>query len=367
MKPHFVPHNEIVSDIDPEQDRKQRKELLARTAPYLSPHAPSALSQILTSFPPFIALLTASYLFHSSALWLSLICSVLAGLFLLRIFMIQHDCGHGSLFASRRLNDIVGCCASLFSMVPYYYWRRQHALHHASNGNLDRRGNGDMHLCTVKEYLAFSKWERWKYRVCRNPFLFLTIGSFALFMYLNRLPFDKEKTSPAERWNVHLTNLAIAGLLIGLGLLIGFQALLIILLPTLFVAAAIGIWLFYVQHQFEHTYWKPDQEWSYLQAAMQGSSFYKLPAILRWFTSNIGYHHIHHLAPTIPNYRLKECHDNQPEFHKVYELTLLSSLKTMFLCLWDEEQQRLISMREMYKLYGQALANDTGNLRIVSE
>lgn len=343
MNGNIVSNNQF----NDQAERKYRKEIFAKTVQYQEPNTQIALVMIITSFVPFFVCLGLAYLSISYSLALSLLCSLFSGAFLLRIFMIQHDCGHGSMFRSRKMNDVVGFLCSLCSMVPYYYWRRQHALHHAGSGNLDKRGHGDMDVCTVAEYLAMSKWGRLKYRIYRNPLIFLTFGPLMLFLFINRFVLDKKKTSSAERRNVHITNLLIATELCVLGYLIGFSSLVIIILPALMFAGGVGIWLFYIQHQFEHTYWKPDQQWNYVQAAMQGSSFYHLPPVLRWFTGNIGYHHIHHLVPAIPNYRLKPCHDENPELQETCEITLLSSLKTMYLCLWDEEQQRLISMREL--------------------
>jgi omega-6 fatty acid desaturase (delta-12 desaturase) len=236
-------------------------------------------------------------------------------------------------------------------MVPYYYWRRQHALHHASTGNLDRRGHGDMDIYTVNEFLKMPKSKRLRYRLYRNPAIFLLAGPLILFFYINRVCSDPPQYSHRDKRNIRITNLTILASLTGIGFLIGFGALLMIALPVLFLASTAGIWLFYIQHQFEHTYWKPDSEWSFLNASMQGSSFYKLPRILQWFTGNIGFHHIHHLQSGIPNYKLARCYRENSEFHDVFTVTFLSSLKTMFLSVWDEQQQRLISFRELRKLY----------------
>jgi acyl-lipid omega-6 desaturase (Delta-12 desaturase) len=317
----------------------------------LGPRTVSSIWQLVNSVVPFLALLYLMYLSLAVSVWLTLGLGVLAGGFMVRIFIIQHDCGHGSFFRSRKANNRVGRFCSVLTMVPYYYWRRQHALHHASSGNLDHRGHGDMEIYTVDEYLKLSRRERFYYRAYRNPLVFLLLGPLVLLFIFNRLPLDRRQSTKAQRRNVHMTNLTMAGLFLALGFTIGFGHLLLIALPVLYVAGGAGIWLFYIQHQFEHTYWKRGAEWNAARAAMQGSSFYKLPRVLQWFTGNIGFHHIHHLRETIPNYRLPRLFREDPEFQDVYTVTVGSSLKTMFLSVWDEKQERLISFREMARRY----------------
>jgi acyl-lipid omega-6 desaturase (Delta-12 desaturase) len=287
------------------------------------------------------------YLLINVSYWLTLGLGILAAGFMVRIFIIQHDCGHGSFFRSRKANNRVGRFCSFFTMVPYYYWRRQHALHHATSGNLDRRGFGDMNIYTVGEYLKLNRFERFKYRAYRNPLVFLLLGPLALFLITNRFVFDRVQTSQRERRNVWITDAAFVLTLVAFGLWIGFINTLLIAIPVLYMAGGAGIWLFYIQHQFEHTYWKRSAEWNFAYAAMQGSSYFKLPKVLQWFTGNIGFHHIHHLKDTVPNYRLPELYKEVPEFRDVYTVTLLSSLKTMFLSVWDEERERLVSFREI--------------------
>jgi len=310
------------------------------------PRTASSIWQLVNTLVPFFGIIFLMYFSLSLSYWITLALGVLAGGFMIRIFIIQHDCGHGSFFKSRQANNRTGRWCSLITMIPYYYWRRQHALHHATSGNLDHRGFGDVSTRTVAEYRQMTKFERFKYRAYRHPFVFLGLGPLALYLITNRFVFDKVQTSERERRNVHITNLTVAAMFLLLGWWIGFGKLFLIAAPVMYVAAMAGIWLFYIQHQFDPTYWKREPEWDYKASATEGSSYFKLPKVLQWFTGNIGYHHIHHLQERIPNYRLQECYDETPEFQKVHTLTLGSSLKTMFLGLWDEEQERLISFRE---------------------
>lgn len=327
------------------------RELFEATSPYSQASIGRSLWQLINTLLPMTALL---WLMHYSLQWnygITLAIGFLTSLFMVRLFIIQHDCGHGSFLPSREWNDRVGYFCSVLTMVPYFYWKRQHNLHHASNGNLDRRGHGDMDIYTVKEYLALNKSERFYYRMYRNPIVFMTLGPLALFFKINRMCSDPAQYSKRDKRNIWLTNATILATFTLFGLWIGFIPLLKIAAPVLLIAAGLGIWLFYIQHQFEHTYWKPGGEWNFTAAAMQGSSFYRLPKILQWFTGSIGFHHIHHLKPNIPNYELERCYVENPQFHEVYELNLRSSLKTAFLSVWDPEQQRLISFRELRKLY----------------
>ena len=312
----------------------------------LAPSVRSSVWQLANSILPLLGLLVLMYYSLAASYWITLGLGVVAAGFVVRIFIIQHDCGHGSFFKSRAWNNRVGRFCSLFTMIPYYYWRRQHALHHSTSGNLDRRGYGDVSTCTVAEYRQKSKFDRFKYRAYRNPFVFLGLGPLALYLVTNRFVFDKVQTSKRERRNVHVTNLTVVVMFLLLGWWIGFGKLFLIAAPVMYVAALAGIWLFYIQHQFDPTYWKRQPEWESAASAIEGSSYFKLPKVLQWFTGNIGYHHIHHLQERIPNYRLQEIYEATPEFQQVHTLTIGSSLKTMFLGLWDEERERLISFRE---------------------
>jgi omega-6 fatty acid desaturase (delta-12 desaturase) len=277
--------------------------------------------------------------------WLTLLLAVPAAGFLIRIFIIFHDCGHGSYFKSRKLNTFFGYLTGILAFVPYHHWNHRHAQHHATASDLDRRGVGDVWTLTVKEYLALPKKQQIIYKLHRHPVIMLLVGPIYVFLINNR--FVDQPASPLERRGVYITNLGILFLAVISSLTIGFEAYFLIQFPVIFMAAAAGIWLFYVQHQFEDVYWARHESWSYQKAALNGSSFYKLPAVLRWFSGNIGFHHIHHLNSKIPNYRLPECHDNIPELAAVKPLTIRSSLKSLRLRLWDEDRNCLIPLKHV--------------------
>jgi omega-6 fatty acid desaturase (delta-12 desaturase) len=266
--------------------------------------------------------------------------AVLASGFLIRIFIIFHDCGHGSFFKSQLANDTVGFIAGVITFTPYYHWRWEHAVHHAGSGDLDKRGTGDIWTMTVQEYLESSRWKRFAYRLARNPIVLFVIAP--IFLFLIRQRFPSPGASKRERESVQWMNLAILGMVTGLIWIFGFKSYLLIQLTITGVGGAIGIWMFYVQHQFEGVYWERGEDWDYTAAALQGSSFYKLPKILQWFSGNIGFHHIHHLSPRIPNYNLERCHKADPLFQNVPSVTLLSSLKALTFRLWDEPLRQLV-------------------------
>jgi omega-6 fatty acid desaturase (delta-12 desaturase) len=231
-------------------------------------------------------------------------------------------------------------------MTPFGQWRHAHALHHASSGDLDRRGHGDVDTLTVSEYAALSRLGRLRYRLVRNPLVLFGLGPIH-FVLTNRIPPHGEASDKRQRRSVWWTNAAIAALVLGVTLLLGWQVLVLVYAPAIYIAAAAGIWLFYVQHQFEGTYWKGHGEWDYATAAIRGSSYLKLPKVLQWFTGSIGLHHVHHLGPRIPNYALERCHDENPMFHDVTVITLAQSVRTLRLTLWDESRQRLVGFRDV--------------------
>ncbi len=309
-------------------------------AKYEAPSLARSLGQIASTIIPYFALLCVMYLTLDVSYWITLGLVIPAAGFLIRSFIIVHDCGHGSFFKSRKANRILGFFAALLTFLPSYHWSHEHAKHHAHAGDLDRRGAGDVWTLTVQEYLALPRWKRVWYRTYRNPFFLFGVAPLYVFFVNYRYwrPGDNKRV----RWSTMRTNLALAGIVTAASLTIGIKAYLMIQVPIMFVAATAGVWLFYVQHQFENTYWERHEEWSYVRHALEGSSFYKLPRILQWFTGNIGFHHVHHLSPRIPNYNLQKCHESHPMFQAVKHVTLWSSLKTLGYRLWDEEHKKLV-------------------------
>jgi len=319
----------------------------ALMAQYQTSHTWKSIGQVSNTFIPFFLVWYLMYLSLDYSYWLTLGLALPAAGFLIRIFIIQHDCGHGSFFKSRKASDYLGSVCGVLTLTPYHYWRKSHAIHHATASNLEHRGVGDIYTMTVKEYLQQSKWGRLKYRIYRHPLVLFVLAPAILFIIIHRFPLSEAKTWKRERASVWWTNLAIGLVIALLSLTIGFEPFLLIQLPIILLAATVGTWMFFVQHQFEDTYWAKAGEWDYTLAALKGSSYYKLPKPLQWFTGNIGFHHIHHLSPRIPNYLLQRCHEENPLFQHVVVLTLWSSFKTIFLSLWDEEQGRLVSFRQL--------------------
>jgi len=318
------------------------KEIVAR---YQKPAIGRGIWQIVNTIVPYVALWVLAYFSLRVSWWLTVPLAVLAGGFLVRIFIIFHDCGHGSFFKSRRANDILGFVTGVIAFTPYYHWRWEHSLHHSTSGDLDRRGKGDVWTLTVQEYLEASRWKRFAYRLARNPLVLFVIAP--LFLFLIRERFPTAGASRRERHSVYWTNLAVLSLAAGLSWIFGIKAYLLIQLIITSVAGSAGVWLFYVQHQFEGVYWERAEEWDYTTAALQGSSFYKLPKVLQWFSGNIGFHHIHHLSPRIPNYYLEKCHKAEPLFQTVKPVTLFSSLKSFTFRLWDEQRRKLVGYRHL--------------------
>jgi acyl-lipid omega-6 desaturase (Delta-12 desaturase) len=315
--------------------------------PYRKASTTRGVFELAVTFLPFIAVWAAMLLATvHGRFWLSLVLTPLAAGLLVRLFMIQHDCGHGSFFPSKLANDWVGRAISVLTMTPYDHWRRSHAIHHATSGNLDRRGIGDIDTLTVREYYALNWRDRLRYRLYRHPLVMFGLGPGYLFLLENRLPFGFMRKGAMPWLSTMTTNAGIAlagGLLI---LFVGLLPFVIVHLPIILFAATTGVWLFYVQHQFQTTTWDGTAEWSVHEAALHGSSHYDLPEPLRWFSANIGMHHVHHLSSGIPYYRLPDVLRNHPELHEVGRLTLWRSLSCIHLALWDEEKRRLVSFRQ---------------------
>jgi len=332
-----------------DQPKKWRKILGA----YQIPDSRLSIWQLTNSIVPYLLLWYTMFRSLEISYWLTLLLAIPTAGFLIRIFIIFHDCGHGSFLESRKANDTMGIITGLLAFTPYYEWRHSHAIHHATAGNLDRRGTGDVLTLTVAEYVAMPWWKRVGYRIMRNPLLMFTVGSFIVFSIGHR--FSRKDAGKRERFGVIWTNLALLGIISGLILLIGWQAYLLVQVPILFFAASAGVWLFYVQHNFDGTYWRRKERWDFLKTGLQGSSYYKLPAILQWFTGNIGFHHIHHLAPRVPNYRLPKCNAENKLF-QVQPLTFLSSLRSLKLRLWDEQARQMVGF-EAVKRYRASVQN----------
>ena len=328
---------------DPVDARHLMKTLLR----YREPSRARSIAELAITAAPLVALWVAGWFAYSlGAWWLTLLLAIPAGGFLVRLFMIQHDCGHGAFFPHKTVNDWIGRAIGVLTMTPYDLWRRTHAVHHATAGNLDRRGMGDIDTLTVREYRERSRWGRLKYRLYRHPLVLFGLAPAYLFLVQHRLPVGMMRGGWLPWVSTQATNAAIALIAIGLIALIGVKAFFLIHLPILMVGATIGVWLFYVQHQFEETFWSEGREWHLHEAALRGSSHYDLPRVLRWFTANIGIHHVHHLCSRIPYYRLPHVLRDHPELRKIGRLTLLDSLRCVRLTLWDETQQRLVSFRE---------------------
>jgi acyl-lipid omega-6 desaturase (Delta-12 desaturase) len=316
------------------------KQIVAR---YQQPSIPRGVWQLTNTVVPYIMLWCLMYFALHVSWWLTLPLVALAGAFLVRIFIIFHDCGHGSFFKSPTANNIVGAITGVLAFTPYRHWRREHAIHHGGAGHLDRRGTGDVWTLTVQEYLESSRWKRFAYRLARSPVVLFLVAP--LFIFLVRQRFPSAKLGRRERNSVYGTNLALLIIGGGLAWLFGLKAYLLLQLGILATAGAGGVWLFYVQHQFDGVYWERGNEWDYCAAALQGSSFYKLPRILQWFSGNIGFHHIHHLSPRIPNYNLEKCHKAEPMFQTVKPVTFFSSFRCLGFRLWDEQKRKLVGFR----------------------
>lgn len=319
---------------------------LKTLAKYRTPHAGRSAFELAVTVIPFTGLWVLTWAAVHYNIWWGLVLIVPAAGFLVRLFMIQHDCGHGSFFARRRIDDWTGRILGVLTLTPYDYWRRAHAMHHASAGNLDERGVGDITTLTVTEYYARSKWGRIGYRLYRHPLVMFGIGPAWLFLFQQRLPFGMMRDGFLPWVSTMVTNLAVLVIIALLIWTIGLIPFLAIHLPIVLLAGSIGVWLFYVQHQFEKTHWSKKPEWQFPRAALRGASHYDLPAVLRWMTANIGIHHVHHLSSRVPYYRLPTVLLDHPELGQIGRITLGQSLRCVKLVLWDEQSRRLISFRE---------------------
>lgn len=319
--------------------------LRALTMPFQRPSLAQSVAQIATSFGGFFATCTAMYLLAEQSFWLALLPSVIAAGFLVRIFIIQHDCGHDAFFKSRSANRVLGFICGLLTLTPFHAWKRQHAGHHGIWNNLDRRQSGvDIYssCMTVSEYRALSPWRRRIYRATRHPVVSNLLLPPLVFLFLYRFPFDTPKARRRERQSVQLTNLALLTMVVGLGFLLGFDRVALVQLPVVALAGIIGVWLFSVQHRFELSQWRRQSGWRHESASMEGSSHLDLNPVLRWFTGNIGFHHIHHLNPKVPNYQLQACHEAHAELRTAPRLGLWAGLGQWRYALWDETAGRMV-------------------------
>lgn len=319
-------------------------------AQYREPDTARSVWELSVSLVPFVALWGLAWLALDVSPWLSVAISILNAGFLLRLFLIQHDCGHGAFFHNRAVSDWVGRCLGVLTLTPYAVWRRCHSIHHSTAGNLDKRGVGDITTLTVAEYQALSPLRRLQYRLYRHPLVMFGLGPGYVFFLLNRLPMGLMRSGWGYWASAMGTNVMIG---LGLGMIWwfgGWMPILTIFIPTTLIAATVGIWMFYVQHQFEDTVWDRDDDWQLHDAALAGSSHYDLPGVLRWFSANIGVHHVHHLYSRIPFYRLSEVIRDHAALAQTQRLTLRESFACVRLNLWDEAGKRLVSFAEAHRM-----------------
>ncbi|MGV3489623.1 MAG: fatty acid desaturase [Tuberibacillus sp.] len=323
-------------------------QLKKSVAPYAKPNTKISIRQMFNTLIPFFGLWFLSYESLSISIWLSIFLSILSAGFVVRIFIIFHDCAHLAFFENKKANRILGTITGILTLFPFEQWRYEHAVHHATSSNLDKRGTGDIWVMTVDEYVSASFWGRLSYRLYRNPFILFILGPFYLYLIKGR--FNRKGAKRKERLNTYLINISIVLLYALIIWAIGWQAFLIIQLPILIVAGSLGIWLFYVQHQFEDSYFENEAEWDFVKAAVDGSSFYKLPKVLQWISGNIGYHHVHHLIPRVPNYHLEAAHNATPELQHVTTITLKTSLESLRFRLYDEKNKTFVTFKDVKPL-----------------
>ncbi len=318
-----------------------RKEM----GPYQHPSKALSIWQLINTLIPLAGSWAVSWFALQVSFWLALPPIVLTAGFLVRTFIIFHDCGHQAFFASRRANTIWGYITGILAFTPFHYWHHDHAIHHAGSGNLDKRGHGDIWLMTVAEYQASSRFMKLYYRLYRNPLVMFLIGPLMLIFVYNRFPSKKANRNDIR--SIVITNVAFAAIVVGLGMLCGFRETFIIYGLSLYLASIAGIWLFYVQHHFEDVYWERTPGWDFATASLEGGSYYRLPKILQWFSGSIGYHHIHHFNARIPNYRLSRCYKAIETLQASRPVTLAGSLRTLGYRLWDESERRLVGFKHL--------------------
>jgi acyl-lipid omega-6 desaturase (Delta-12 desaturase) len=325
--------------------REKTAQLRKFVAPFEKADVKASVRQLINTIPPFLLFWFLAYQALSVSIFLTIALSVVAAGFVVRTFIIFHDCTHGSFFKNKKANSIVGTITGILTLFAFEKWKREHSIHHASSGNLDKRGVGDVWVMTIDEYVEASKWERLKYRMYRNPLVMFGLGP--LFLVLISSRFNRKDARKKERNNTHFINFALVVIYALIIWAIGWQAFLIVQGTTMFTAGAFGIWLFYVQHTFEDSYFEDESEWDYVKAAVDGSSYYQLPKVLQWVTGNIGFHHVHHLSPRVPNYNLEKAHESTPPLQKATTITLKSSLKSLRYKLYDAQNKTFVTFGDI--------------------
>ncbi|OZI10760.1 fatty acid desaturase [Bacillaceae bacterium SAS-127] len=324
---------------------QQQKQLRKQMAPFEKSSTKDSVRQLFNTIVPFILMWILAYQSLEISYLLTLVFATLGAFLMTRVFIIFHDCTHNSFFKNRKANQIVGTITGILTFFPFYQWQHSHSVHHATSGNLDKRGTGDIWMLTVDEYLEAPLWRRIAYRLYRNPIVMFGIGPTYVFLITNR--FNRKGARKKERLNVYFTNVAIVSIIALLCWTIGWKAFLLVEVPIFLIAGAVGVWLFYVQHTFEDSYFEENEHWDYVKAAVEGSSFYKLPKPLQWLTGNIGFHHVHHLSPRVPNYKLEEAHNQTKPLQNVPTVTLATSLTSLKFRLWDDKTDQFIGFKEL--------------------
>lgn len=325
-------------------DAEKTKELRKEVAPFAKSETRKSVMQIFNTIIPLLMIWGAGYYVLQFSPWWTVVCSVIASGFVIRAFIIFHDCTHGSFFKNKKANMIIGNITGVLTSFPFEKWKREHTIHHASSSNLDKRGIGDIDMLTVEEYLEKSKLGRLGYRIYRNPIVLFGFGPLFMVLILNR--FNRKDAKRKERLNTYFTNIVLLSICIILIYTFGWQTFLLVHALTLFIAGSLGIWLFYIQHTYEDSYFEYDSDWDYVKAAVEGSSYYKLPKILQWITGNIGYHHVHHLSPRVPNYNLEKAHESVPPLQQATTITLKTSLESIRYKLYDAQQKKFVTFKE---------------------
>lgn len=328
------------------------KEKIAQLRKHVSPFEKAdvkkSVRQMINTILPFLAAWFLAYQALDISVFLTIPLAIVAAGFVVRMFIIFHDCTHGSFFKNRKANNIVGTIMGVLTLFPYEKWKREHSIHHASSGNLDKRGVGDIWVMTIEEYVEALKWTRLQYRLYRNPLVMFGLGPLYLILITSR--FNRKDARKKERINTHVINASLVVLYAGMIALVGWQAFLIVQGITMFTAGLLGIWLFYVQHTFEDSYFEDESEWDYVKAAIEGSSYYELPRVLQWVTGNIGFHHVHHLSPRVPNYNLEQAHTSTPPLQRATTIGLFSSLKSLRYKLYDAKNKSFVTFRDIKHL-----------------